>query len=131
SPDYLARRGRPRTPEEVLQHECLRYAHNTPHEEWRFERDGEPGFVPVPSRFSSNSGEVLLAAALAGTGLAIAPHFMVREALTAGALEEVLASQCPHTELGVWALYASRAGLPERVRALLEFLVARFRQGLT
>lgn len=129
SPAYLASRGRPREPEDLVNHQCLRYAHNTPHEEWRFEREGGTAYVPVPSSFSTNSGEVLRAATLAGMGLGILPSFMVADALASGALEEVLAGQLG-TELGVWALYPGRRHVPAKVRAFVDFLVARYRRGL-
>jgi DNA-binding transcriptional LysR family regulator len=130
APSYLAARGRPQTLEELVEHQCLRYTHNTPHEEWRFERDGTAAYIPVPSAFACNSGEVLYAAALAGTGLAILPGFLVAEALDSGALVEVLPGFSA-AELGVWALYPGRRHVPARVRAFVDFLAARFRKGLS
>ena len=129
SPAYLRGRPRPELPEDLSQHHCLRYAQNAPHQEWRFTRDGEPAYVPVPSSFSSNNGEVLRAAALAGLGLAVVPHFSVADALQSGALVEVLPDFRP-AELAVWALTPERQGTPARARAFVDFLAARFRRGL-
>lgn len=129
APSYLARHGRPRTPDDLVHHHCLRYLQKTPHAEWRFERSGAAAYVPVPSGFASNSGDVLRAAALAGMGLAILPSYMVVDALTSGALEAVLTDH-KRDELGIWALYPSRRHVPGKVRALVDFLAARFRSGL-
>jgi DNA-binding transcriptional LysR family regulator len=130
APGYLATQGRPDTLEELVQHHCLRYLHNTPYEEWRFERNGKVAYVPVPSTFASNSGDVLYTAALAGMGLAILPGFMVASALASGTLQEVMPG-FSSAELGVWALYPGRRHAPARVRAFIDFLAARFRRGLT
>jgi DNA-binding transcriptional LysR family regulator len=129
SPAYLRGHPRPELPEDLAQHHCLRYAQNAPHQEWRFMRDGEAAYVPVPSSFSSNNGEVLRSAALAGLGLAVLPHFSVVDALASGALVEVLPEFRP-AELVVWALTPERQGTPARARAFVDFLAARFRKGL-
>lgn len=129
SPAYFRAHPRPEVPEDLSQHHCLRYAQSPPHREWRFVRDGEPVYVPVPSSFSSNNGEVLRAATLAGVGLAILPRFSVADALEGGALEEVLPG-FRLAELSVWALTPERKGTPARARAFVDFLAARFRKGL-
>lgn len=129
SPEYLSARGRPETPEDLVGHQCLRYMHNSPHQEWRFERGGSAAYVPVPSRLSSNSGEVLRAAALAGEGMAILPRFMVADSLAAGALEEVL-KDAGWPELGIWALFPERRQLPAKVRAFVDFLAVRLKRSL-
>ena len=129
APGYFHGRPRPEVPEDLAQHHCLRYAQNAPHQEWRFVRDGEPAYVPVPSSFSSNNSEVLRAAALAGMGLGVLPRFCVADALASGALVEVL-PDFPLDELVIWALTPERQGTPARARAFVDFLAARFRRGL-
>lgn len=130
APSYLARQGRPQSPEELVHHQCLRYVNNTPHEEWGFQRGGRESFVPVKGSFSANSGSVLKAAAVAGMGLGIFPTFMVVAELTSGTLEVVL-EDCQWTELGLYALYPDRRHVPAKVRALVDFLAERFRRGLS
>jgi len=128
SPAYLEARGHPKVPEDLLRHHCLRYSHATPHEEWRFEVDGRPAYIPVESRFSSNSGEVLRAAAEAGLGITRLPHFLVAEALEAGTLEALTALKGGGTELGVWALYPARGRAPAKVLAWVDFLAERLKE---
>jgi DNA-binding transcriptional LysR family regulator len=130
SPGYLAAHGRPRSPEDLLGHHCLRYSHTTPHEEWRFMRDGEPAYIPVPSTFTSNSGDVLRAAAEADLGITILPHFLVADSLERGALEELTALRGWREELDLWALYVARGRAPAKVRAWVDFLAARLAKGL-
>lgn len=128
SPGYLKARGTPRVPEDLLRHHCLRYSHATPHQEWRFEIDGKPGYIPVQSRFSSNSGEVLRAAAEAGLGITRLPHFLVAESIEEGRLEELTALKGSRPELDVWALYPARGRAPAKVLAWVDFLAERLKE---
>lgn len=125
SPGYLRERGRPKTPQDLLRHHCLRYTHSTPHEEWRFVIDGEAAYVPVPSSFSSNNGEVIRAAAEAGLGLCRLPEFLVADALREGRLEAIEHLDEAPRELGIWALYPVRGRAPARVLAWVDFLSDR------
>lgn len=127
SPDYLEAHGHPKVPEDLLNHHCLRYAHATPHEEWRFEVDGKPAYIPVKSTFSSNSGEVLRAAAVAGLGIARLPSFLVSKELASGSLLELTTLTGGQRELGVWALYPARGRAPAKVLAWVDFLSERLK----
>jgi DNA-binding transcriptional LysR family regulator len=128
TPAYLAEHGTPQGPDDLVNHHCLRYLHNTPHEEWRFEREGAATFVPVPSRVGTSSGLVLRAAVLAGAGLGVVPSFMVARELASGVLVEVL----PEVggKLGLYALHAGRRHVPPRIRAYVDFLAARLKKVL-
>ena len=123
SPEYLRRSGRPEQPEDLIHHRCLRYEHSKVHEEWRFERGGEPAYVPVPSSFVTNSAEALKSAVLAGVGVAVMPRLTVADELKAGALVEVLPG-FSKGELGIYLLTPSPRHASARVRALISFLAA-------
>ncbi|XBS68467.1 LysR family transcriptional regulator [Acerihabitans sp. KWT182] len=89
SPTYLAKHGTPRTPDQIAEHECLIYSGRT-HAEWVFQRQGDPIPLLPAGRFHSDSGEVLLQWALCGRGIAVLPHFMVKESVAGGALARLL-----------------------------------------
>jgi DNA-binding transcriptional LysR family regulator len=132
SPAYLARRGTPRTPEELPRHDCLVYGLLKVSDEWRF-RYGGAGkkadgtyTVPIAPRFTAASGALLRRAALADMGLAVLPSFMVSADLAAGRLERVVATFHPET-LGVYAIYPRARPVPAKTRAYVEVLVAHFR----
>jgi DNA-binding transcriptional LysR family regulator len=129
APAYFERVERPRTPEDLLRHHCLRYTHSSLHEEWSFSLGGKRAAVPVTGPFSTNSGMVLRSAALAGLGLSILPRFMVADVLATGALQEVL-EDVRWPELGIYALTPARRQAPAKVRAFIDFLSAHFRKGL-
>ncbi|HEU4580462.1 MAG TPA: LysR family transcriptional regulator [Polyangiaceae bacterium] len=133
SPAYLARRGTPREPAELIHHECLRYSLLESADEWRFRDPARPRgesrsfSVPVEARFHAQSGSVLREAALAGLGLAVLPSFMVARDLAAGTLVQVLAPYS-FVRIAIQALYAPARVLPGNVRAFVDLLSQRFRK---
>ncbi len=125
SPDYLARRGTPEAPADLIHHDCLRYSLLDVADEWRFKSDGKSFSVPVASRFEAGSGSVLRSAALAGMGVVVLPSFMVAADLGAGRLVQVL-SGFSFVRLGVSAVYAPARVVPSNVRAFVDHLVKHF-----
>ena len=124
APDYLQRHGVPQTPQALAGHRCLAHLHVGRHA-WEF-RDGEHAIsVPVGGGFCTNEAGALMTAALAGAGLAMLPRYLVAPALASGALCQVLEDYALE-EMGVYAVYGSRRQQPRAVRALLDFLAARF-----
>ena len=124
APAYLAAHGVPTTPADLAAHRCLSYA-NFGKSVWTFKRGEEMSRVNVSSHFSANEATALLRAALAGGGLAVQPTYLANPHLKDGTLQKVL----PDWELpsmDIYALYPSRKHLSPAVRALLDFLVARF-----
>jgi DNA-binding transcriptional LysR family regulator len=125
APGYLARAGIPRTPEDLIGHNCLHYALVPLSHEWRFKVGGKAVTVPTRGNFVTSSGTVLREAVLAELGLAVAPRFMVARELAAGRLVPVLDGQLVG-DLGIWALIQHRTQVPARVRLLVDFLARWF-----
>jgi len=121
APHYLQRRGTPRHPSELAQHDVLAYSLLTTGEQWQF--TGPEGLVPVKirPRMWTNNGDTCLAAALSGTGMVLQPDFLLADELASGRLVEVL-PQYRSIELGIYAVYPTRKFVSPKVRALLEFL---------
>jgi DNA-binding transcriptional LysR family regulator len=127
APAYLARKGTPKEPEELLHHDCLGYSLLKLSEEWRFRKPAgkEPFAVPIEPRFMAGSGALLRRAALGGLGLAVLPRFMVASDLKAGRLVSVLDSlHAP--ALGIHAVYPEGRRVPAKVRAFVDLLAAHF-----
>ncbi|MFT3913555.1 MAG: LysR family transcriptional regulator [Anaeromyxobacteraceae bacterium] len=125
APSYLARAGTPRTPADLVHHECLHYAVVPREAEWRFGRGAAARPYPARGRLASTDGTVLREAAAAGLGLAVMPDFMAAPALAAGRLVRVLEDH-PMEPAGLHALHADRRLVPARVRAFLDALGAHF-----
>lgn len=121
SPAYLARRGRPERPSDLADHDILIYAH----EQWRFRVGDRWETSRVTPRMRSNNGEMLLAAAEAGLGLCLLPSFIAAPALERDAVEPVLTGFAAE-EGALHAVMPPGRATTARVRALVDFLVARF-----
>ncbi len=125
SPLYLARRGTPKSPRDLASHEALIYTGSARGDIWRF-RAGRRAFsVRVEGRYRADNGEALREAAIAGLGIALLPSWLVSAAIATGALVEIL----KEFETPVSGLYVVRPPgptAPGKVRALIDFLSARF-----
>ncbi len=125
SPAYLARRGKPRTPAELADHECLGFVNwsGRPFAEWRFGRGGVIDPVHVHSRFQVNDGRVLVAAAVAGHGVILQPAVVVEDALKRGDLVRLLTDYVAPTR-PLYLLHAPGQPQPSKLRAFIEHLTA-------
>ncbi|TPM94623.1 LysR family transcriptional regulator [Mesorhizobium sp. B2-1-3A] len=97
SPAYLARRPKPRTPQDLTTHNCINlrlptygglYA-------WEFEKAGRELKVRVEGQLIFNTAGLRMNAVLAGLGLAYLPEDQVKAQLADGRLVRVLADWCP------------------------------------
>ena len=87
SPAYIARRGRPATPQELLQHECITTATPAPAgPSWRFAGINRGEALPVGGKLRTDDKDCALQAALAGIGIAHLPSWIVGEDIVAGRL---------------------------------------------
>lgn len=125
APAYLAARGRPKIPEDLVKHDCLVHALKSPTNFWTFMGAGGKKSVRVSGSMRSNFGEPLRHAALLGHGISMHPNYMVAQDVKANLLRIVLPAY-PPSGLDIYAMYPSRRNLPGRVRLFLEFLRERF-----
>jgi DNA-binding transcriptional LysR family regulator len=126
SPDYLARRGTPRTPQELEGHNCLTYEYLAPRSLWRFrDAGGQESAVRVTGTLHANSGDFIAQAAVHGAGIVLEPAFVVAEDVRAGRLVPLLQDFQP-SPLPVYAVYPSRKHLSAKVRLFVDFLVQSF-----
>lgn len=132
SPDYVRRRGRPETPEDLARHDCLRHPLQG-YRGWRFRRPGgEPVEVAVSGHVVANHGAALVACATAGMGIVTMPRWLVADALRSGALVQVLTDYevtVSEFDVAAWIVYPSRSHLPWKVRVFADFLKREFRGG--
>lgn len=132
SPARLGGRARLR-PEALTEEPCLVFPHEGRGATWRFrDRKGNVREIVPNARVTAPDGVVLERLALAGEGFALLPDWLVADALCAGTLvdafprHEVTASDFDAT---ISLLYASRSYLPIKVRAFVDFVAAKFRDG--
>jgi DNA-binding transcriptional LysR family regulator len=122
SPDYLAKHGTPRTPEDLLTHATI----NRINDEWPLMHDGKEITVhPRNSRFTADNGAALVPPALAGLGIALLPNFLITEHLASGALRIVMPDY-PMPEAGVYVVRPPGGSAPCKVRVLIDIMVEHF-----
>ena len=127
SPDYLARRGAPATPADLEQHDCLlMVGAKGPRDRWTLiSPDGSETTVRVRGPLESNMGEVVRDAVLAGLGISLHSTWHVCDDLKAGRLKLVLPDfRIPDS--AIYAVMPQRRLMLPRVRAFIDFVVAKF-----
>ena len=94
APDYLARRGRPATPIDLAEHDCLDFFTAGP-SAWRLRTPDGLKPVAISGPVRANSGQALRMFALAGLGIVMPPWPIVKRDLEEGTLCEVLRGYTP------------------------------------
>ena len=125
SPGYLARAGRPESPDDLTRHTCLLYTGAVDGEPWRFHVGRRWVAVRPEGRFRADNGEALMHAAIAGLGIAVLPTFLAAAAIERGALEPLLRDY-PLPEGGLFVVRPPGAQVPGKLRVLIDLLIERF-----
>jgi DNA-binding transcriptional LysR family regulator len=127
SPLYLDRRGRPRHPLELGEHDIFAYA-NVASTTWTFRSPaGDDVAVRPNGRFTSDNGDAMLPLLHAGLGIARLPDFIVDEEIAAGRLEAIL-TEWKGPSIALHLVTPPSALRPARVELLIEYLAARFKE---
>lgn len=127
SPDYLARRGMPVTPDELMTHDCLVYSYWSPSIpcRWVFTRNGKAQEVAVNGRFRSDDWKALLHAAIAGAGITLGPENVLASEVAAGRLVRVLPDyEGPSRPMHV--VYPAARKPTAKLRSFVDALVETF-----
>jgi DNA-binding transcriptional LysR family regulator len=125
SPDYLARHGTPKHPQDLREHASLTYGFLLTGNQWKLTgADGDHWIQPAWS-LCVNNAEVLRDVAIKGRGLALLPEFIAADALKKGELRTVL-DKYSAPPLALYAVYPPTRHLSVKVRLFIDFLVERF-----
>lgn len=124
APSYLKRRGVPRVPEDLANHNCLHFIVPSTGrvQEWKFQRGGKRLSVAVPGNLSLDHAEALVEAALAGTALIQISSYVTGPAIRTKLLKTVL-TEFQVDSPPVWVMYPHNRNLTPRVRAFVDFLL--------
>ena len=125
SPNYIARHGRPETPEDLAQHICLSFSFEHLRDRWSLKGAEGQIDVDVSSKVVSNNGDLLNHCAVAGMGIALRPTFALGDDLKCGRLVHLL-PQYHIRRVTVMMVYPSRRLLSATVRSFVDFTMAQF-----
>jgi DNA-binding transcriptional LysR family regulator len=129
SPAYLKSRGTPKSPEDLLGHDCISYPPLQSPSTWRFNRDKAEYVVPVRSGLVVSNLELACDAARTGIGITVAFSYHFAEAIKSGDLTPLLQDFQPPSQ-PVGFVYSSNRFMPVKLRAFLDFTVPRLRARL-
>jgi DNA-binding transcriptional LysR family regulator len=126
SPAYLARRGVPRLPEDLAQHDGISFQGFATSPEWRYRRDSAAFAVEPHPRLAVNTTEAAIKAALADLGIIRVLSYQVADELASGRLQVLLPDFAPEP-LPVSLVYPEAEPLPLKVRCFLDWTAPRLR----
>lgn len=122
SPGYLAARGSPEHPRDLLDHACIRHRFTSGRTAvWEFEKDGEGVRVDTPAVLVAASIDLEITAAEAGIGIIATFEEYLRPALDAGRLAPVLEPWWQRFT-GPRLYYAGNRLMPAPLRAFVDFV---------
>jgi len=128
SPDYLARRGTPKHPRDLAEHDCIAWSALGPLS-WWFRDSGVDQTFPIRVRMSTTIAESALAAAEAGIGIVQTTSYQAERGVRDGRLVVLLPQfECASTPVSL--IYAPNRLLPVRLRTFIDFAVPRLEERL-
>lgn len=125
SPDYLARRGRPKRPDDLREHTCLRLRRsNGGLAPWSLNDNGRSIELAVSGSFIGHDFPTLVGAAIEGVGLAQVPAPLVTSAVKEKRLVRVLEPFATTTP-GVFLYYPGHRQIMPKLRAFIDHVKSR------
>lgn len=126
APSYFARRGRPKHPQDLRQHNCLVRTIDQQVGQWSFQIDGRTRLVRVHGTFRSNTMAAIYAAATSGLGLGYSPLWQIKHLVATSKLKVVLENFEPKP-VPIHALWLENRLAPAKVRAFTDLLALRLK----
>ncbi|MBO9125648.1 MULTISPECIES: LysR family transcriptional regulator [unclassified Rhizobium] len=126
SPDYIARRGAPQHPRDLVDHVCIgwRPRPDTAPYRWEFTENGRDFDVAVDPDMTTNDMGMMLRMASSGAGITFGMVETFAPYIARGELVPLLESYCPPFD-GFYIYYPRRHRQPQKLRVLVDHLSSR------
>ncbi len=122
APSYLEEYGRPKRPEDLVNHQCLlSKLGNYFYDQWEFERKGKDFKVKVNGNLRLNDSLLVKQSAINGMGLFYSNYDSIKPHLETGELEVVL-SQYASKSTGFYMYYPARSQVSPKLRAFIDYI---------
>jgi DNA-binding transcriptional LysR family regulator len=126
APDYLAERGTPTHPKDLVDHDCLSYPYWTDGPRWSFSGPEGDVHVDVKSRLQINNGFGIRYAALAGAGIVMQRAELVADDIAEGRLQALLTNYQAQSRARHLVWLQNRKMTP-KLRAFIDFVAGVYR----
>lgn len=121
APSYFAENGRPNAPDDLARHQCIRFRFRRARTvyRWEFEKDGRDVSIDPPGGVVVNDGDLALAMAARGLGLAYTADLAASRWVESGVLEPALTGFAPVTP-GLCLYFPARNRTQPKLRAFID-----------
>jgi DNA-binding transcriptional LysR family regulator len=127
SPDYISNAGTPKTPEDLIHHECLGFTNWHSQGGWQLIQKKLGTKSRNIPRFESDNGQALLTAAVKGIGIVMMPRELMRQDIQAERLIELMKEHAPPAR-PIYAVYPSERQLAPKLTSFVDYLLLKLRK---
>lgn len=121
SPGYIKAHGSPEKPEELIAHQALMQST----EAWQFMVGDKVIAIRPQGRFKADNGIALVAAAVAGLGVAYLPDCLTYDSVASGALVPIM-TRYPPPPAGAYLVRPAGQHPAQKIRVFAELLIEYF-----
>jgi DNA-binding transcriptional LysR family regulator len=129
APSYVASRGKPRTPEDLKNHDCIGFTCYAGWPDWPLVKAGKRKTIRPHGPLIADNSEVVLAAAIAGAGITFTADWLAGPAIREGKLVEVLSGWGGKGEGGVYAVLPPGRLVPAKSRLFVDEISKSIKTG--
>ncbi|MFM0206129.1 LysR family transcriptional regulator [Paraburkholderia sediminicola] len=128
SPAYLAARGIPRSPRDLVHHDLIANAAVTAHNQWPFDGDNELSTLPVAGRILADNTSAIVSLTQANLGIGRINKVIGKELVALGMLTQVLEEYEDTNEFDISAVTLAPRNRVPKISVCLDFLSECFRK---
>jgi len=121
SPEYIARHGMPKNPQELLQHNCLVFGENST---WKFKHETKKTVTElqdIKGNIKCDNGEIIKELTLSGLGITVKSSCDIVDEVKEGKLIVLLKDYEVVNETEFYAVYQSSRNTSPKIKAFIEF----------
>jgi DNA-binding transcriptional LysR family regulator len=130
SPTYLERKGTPKKPNQIQEHQIISYWATFPFQEWAFTQSGKHQLVSFNANYTATTGRAMIDLALADLGITLLPLWFTNRFLRRGKLVQIMPSYSitypQFKDSSVYAVYPYAEAIPPKTRLFIDACTAFF-----
>lgn len=129
SPDYLKRRGRPRSPEDLARHDCIGFTGHAFWPDWPLQKGSQRKTIKPKGPLVTDNAEANLQAAITGLGVVLSADWLAGAALKSGKLVEILPGWTAGGAGAIYVVMPPGKLIPAKTRAFADFVADGLKAG--